>query len=251
MLQEWTIQSRNHQCGKTGHPFVEGEYFHTLLFLENGAYRREDLCDDAFKERGENEPEPFSAWRAKYIPPPAVAPEAVTKQTAEDLLRHYMEEGAEEHMNLRYILALMLERKRILKEIEVKRGGDGSITRIYVHGKSGEVFIIPDPQLKLSQVAEVQMQVADLLGGSVPVKNMVPAEAASAEGTGVSESAGDSAGPVGDAVEVESDGGSGEETASPDAESAQDAGHQAGNAEPAAGNVENVAVDPDSAQVGE
>lgn len=91
----------------------------------------------------------------------------MSKQTAEDLLRHYMEEGAEEHMNLRYILALMLERKRTLKEVEVKRGEDGSLTRIYVHGKSGEVFIIPDPQLKLAQVAEVQMQVAGLLGAPV------------------------------------------------------------------------------------
>lgn len=173
MLQEWTIQSRNHQCGKTGQPFVEGEHFHTLLFFENGLYRREDLCEEAFRARGEDEPPPFSAWRAKYVPPPPVAPEAVSKQTAEDLLRHYMEEGAEEHMNLRYILALMLERKRILKEVEVKRGGDGSITRIYIHGKSGEVFIIPDPQLKLSQVAEVQMQFGELLGATAPPK---PAE---------------------------------------------------------------------------
>lgn len=182
MIQDWTIQSRNHQCAKTGQPFAEGQHFHTLLFLENGVYRREDLSEEAFKERGPDEPVPFSAWRGKYVPPPAAAPEAVSKQTAEDLLRHYMEEGAEEHMNLRYILALMLERKRTLKEVEVKRGEDGSLTRIYVHGKSGEVFIIPDPQLKLSQVAEVQMQVASLLGAPVaPAAAAAPVAPASGD----------------------------------------------------------------------
>jgi hypothetical protein len=76
--------------------------------------------------------------------------------------------------NVRYILALMLERKRHLKEIEVRKNEDGSLTRIYQHGKSGEVFVIPDPGLKLSQVAEVQSEVADLLAAPAPA-----AEAAS------------------------------------------------------------------------
>jgi hypothetical protein len=162
MNQEWTIQSRGHHCAHTNRPFVEGEYFHALLYLEKGAYRREDLSEEAFKTRPE-EPRPFSHWRAKYVPPPPAQVEAVNKQTAEDLLRAYMEETGQEHTNARYILALMLERKRILKEVEVKRGDDGSITRIYEHGKTGEVFVVPDPQLKLSQVEEVQRQVAGLL----------------------------------------------------------------------------------------
>ncbi len=162
MNQEWTIQGRGHHCAQTLQPFTEGQYFYALLFLEGGTYRREDLSEEAFKNRPE-EPRPYSYWRAKYVPPPPPQVEAVSKQTAEDLLRSYMEETGAEHSNARYILALMLERKRILKEREVKHGEDGSLTRIYEHGKTGEVFVIPDPQLKLAQVEEVQRQVADLL----------------------------------------------------------------------------------------
>ena len=91
-------------------------------------------------------------------------PEAVGRQTAEDLLRRYMAETSSELSNARYILAVMLERKKLLKEIEAKRGEDGSLTRIYEHTKTGEVFIIPDPQLRMDQIADVQMQVAGLLG---------------------------------------------------------------------------------------
>ena len=69
-----------------------------------------------------------------------------------------------EHANARYILALMLERKRILKEREVKRADDGQLSRIYEHAKTGEIFVIPDPELRLDQVAEIQQQVASLLG---------------------------------------------------------------------------------------
>jgi hypothetical protein len=60
----------------------------------------------------------------------------------------------------------MLERKRQFKEIEVRKSEDGSLLRIYQHGKSGEVFVIPDPGLKLSQVATVQEEVAHLLSAA-------------------------------------------------------------------------------------
>ena len=166
MTTEWTIQSRSHACAATGRAFAEGEPFYTLLYFEKGEFRREDVCEEAFKARNENLA-PFSQWRSKYVPPPTSQPEAVSKQTGEDLLRKYMEEEGTEHTNARYILALMLERKRVLKEVEVKRG-DGLVTRIYEHGKTGEVFIIPDPQLRLDQVAEIQAQVAGLLGAPAP-----------------------------------------------------------------------------------
>jgi hypothetical protein len=188
MTNDWTIQSRAHACAATGRAFNEGDYFYTLLFLENGAYRREDLCEEAFKSRNENV-QPFSHWRAKYVPPPPPEQEAVSKQTAEDLLRQYMDENSPEHANARYILAVMLERKRQLKEVEVKRGDDGTLLRIYEHAKTGEVFIVPDPQLRLDQVAEVQAQVASYLGGPPPgpqVPVPPPAEAASEETSGAS-----------------------------------------------------------------
>jgi hypothetical protein len=163
MNTDWTIQGRSHQCAATGHPFTEGEHFYTILYYEKGEYRREDLSEEAFKSRNENVA-PFSFWRSKYEPPVPQHVDTVTKQTAEDLLRKYMDDTDVEHGNARYILALMLERKRILKEREVKRGEDGVLARIYEHGKTGEIFVIPDPELRLDQVAEIQQQVASLLG---------------------------------------------------------------------------------------
>ena len=167
MTNDWTIQSRSPHCASTGIAFNEGEHFYTLLFHEKDGFRREDLCEEAFRSRGDSPP-PFSFWRSKFEPPQAAPPEAVSKQTAEDLLRAYMLESGPEHSNARYILALMLERKRLLREVEVKRGEDGSLTRIYERAKTGEVFVIPDPQLRLDQVEQVQMQVAGLLGAPAP-----------------------------------------------------------------------------------
>ncbi len=177
MTNDWTIQSRAPHCAATGVAFADGEYFYTLLFHEKDGFRREDLCEEAFRNRAES-PAPFSFWKSKFEPPLAAPPEAVSKQTAEDLLRSYMLESGIEHANARYILALMLERKRLLREIEAKHGDDGSLTRIYEHVKTGEVFVVPDPQLRLDQVEQVQLQVAGLLGApapNAPVATPVPA----------------------------------------------------------------------------
>lgn len=163
MNQEWTIQSRAEKCAVTGVPFTDGEYFYTLLFDEPEGLRREDLSEAAWKERNDNR-QPFSFWRSKFELPPPAAPETVTKQTAEDLLRRYMEESSAQHAAARYLLAAMLERKRLLKEVESKRNAEGQLTRIYEHTKTGEVFVIPDPGLRLDQIEQVQQEVASLLG---------------------------------------------------------------------------------------
>jgi hypothetical protein len=162
MTQDWTIQSRAEKCSVTGEPFQDGEYFYTLLFDEPAGLRREDLSEAAWKERNDNR-QPFSFWRSKFEPPPPPAPEAIGKQTAEDLLRRYMEESSAQHAAARYLLAAMLERKRLLKEVEAKPSSDGQLTRIYEHTKTGEVFVIPDPQLRLDQIEQVQLEVSALL----------------------------------------------------------------------------------------
>ena len=163
MTSEWSIQGRGDRCSATGEPFQEGEFFYTLLFDEKGVFRREDLSERAFHERDDNAPAPFSFWRSKFEPSPPAPPEPLEKQTAEDLLRRYMAEESAQYANARYILALMLERKRLLKEVETRKTDDGKLQRIYEHTKTAEVFIIPDPQLRLDQIAGVQAEIAALL----------------------------------------------------------------------------------------
>lgn len=161
--QEWSIQSRAHRCAVTGAEFQDGDYFYTLLFEEGHGLRREDISEAAWKDRNDNQ-QPYSFWRSKYEAPPPPAPEPLAKQTAEDLLRRYMQENSAQHAAACYLLAVMLERKRIFKEVEAKRTADGALTRIYEHAKTGEVFVIPDPQLRLDQIEQVQNEVASLLG---------------------------------------------------------------------------------------
>lgn len=149
-------------CAVTGRAFAEGELFYTLLVREKEGFSRQDWSEEAWAARNENIA-PFSFWKTRFELPPPAEPETLEKATAEDLLRRYMEETDDGHRHARYILALMLERKRLLRQVEAREEA-GARTLIYEHVKTGEVFVIPDPGLQLDQLAAVQAEVAELLG---------------------------------------------------------------------------------------
>jgi hypothetical protein len=163
---DWNIQARAHACQACQKPFVDKQPFHTLLFDERQGYHRLDICEDCWKAQygqGAVDKKGFiSHWQSAYTPPPAAAPEAIQKDTAETLLRKLVEQNAPEHAGARYILAVMLERKRILK-VKTQLVENGTRIFIYEHGKSGDLFSIPDPKLELNHLEQVQKDVAHLL----------------------------------------------------------------------------------------
>jgi len=161
LANDWPIKHRADACARTQRPFEAGEHFYTLLFREGEGFRREDLSEEAWSQRNENI-RPFSFWRTRYEPPPAAPPEALAKENAEDILRRLLAENDPAHANSCYVLAVMLERKRVLKQIKADRTEDRPVL-IYEHAKTGDVFIVPDVRLRLDELEHVQQEVSQLL----------------------------------------------------------------------------------------
>jgi hypothetical protein len=161
LADEWSIQHRSEVCAVTGKPFEPGENFYTLLFRDGDGFRRQDLSEEAWQQRNENL-QPFSFWRARFEPPPAAPPETLPKETAEDLFRRLVAAADHANANACYVLAAMLERKKILKQIQTEERDRGRVL-IYEHVKTGDVFVVPDPQLHLDELDAVQAEVAQLL----------------------------------------------------------------------------------------
>jgi hypothetical protein len=164
LTQEWNIQSRALQCAASGRPFEKGERVFSALYWREGHYVRVDLSADAWNARNDNI-EPLSAWQTDFVPPAPPEPETLRKDDAESLLRRLVAENAPGTCNARYILALMLERKKVVRQIERQRQEGGSIL-VYEHLPSGEVWLIEDPGLKLGELSAVQDEVAHLLGAT-------------------------------------------------------------------------------------
>ena len=184
VTQEWNIQSRALTCAVSGQPFEKGERIYSALYWRDGQYARVDLNAGSWKARNENI-EPLSAWQTDFVPPVPPAPEALRKDDAESLLRRLIAENASGTRNARYILALMLERKKVLRQIERKRQ-EGLSVLVYEHPASGDVWLIEDPDLKLGELQAVQEEVAHLLAHaenpppvvavSAPPKDLVAAD---------------------------------------------------------------------------
>jgi len=162
---EWHIQSRAHACQQSGRQFHDGETYHTLLLDTKAGFERMDLCVEAFKESGTellSKANLVSHWKGVYEAPPPVPPDAIRKDDAESLLRKLLERREERHAAAAYILAVMLERKRILR-VKGQSRDNGRRIFIYEHPKSGDLFSIADPDLQLNQLEAVQCDVANLL----------------------------------------------------------------------------------------
>jgi len=176
MNQEWNIRARGEQCGQCGQPFADNETFVSRLVFDPEGYRRDDFCAACWAPRsGEGG---LSVWRPVYKKPPPPRAEPLKKETAESLLRQLMESDDPQNRNVIYILAVMLERRRILAERDVQTRADGVKIRVYEHKQSGETFLIPDPELKLRELTAVQAEVLERLGqrsGDAPAAVAAPA----------------------------------------------------------------------------
>jgi hypothetical protein len=160
-MTDWDIQPRADSCVACGRPFVEKQPYHTLLSVEGGGYVRRDLCGECFS--GANRQGVLSYWQGQYRQPPAPVREPIRRETAESLLRRLLASAEPVHAAARYILAVMLERKRVLRHRDTVGDGQGGELLVYEHAGTGESIVVPDPGLRLDQIEQVQREVAALL----------------------------------------------------------------------------------------
>jgi hypothetical protein len=165
MIQDWDIKPRGQECHGCKTAFDDHQRCHSVLEFGQEGYSRGDYCGKCWEEKAKV-PSRFSAWSGIFKKPPPAAEEPLKKENAEELLRRLMETEDPSKRNVIYILAIMLERKRILVEKDVKTRDDGVMIRVYEHKKTGETFLVPDPRLGFDQLTMVQQEVADMLGMS-------------------------------------------------------------------------------------
>lgn len=163
-MNEWNIQSRGHACEACQQPFADKQVYHTLLFEAAPDLRRSDVCEACWQKQSAEaagQKGLISRWQGTYEAPAPVV-EAIQKENAETLLKKLIELNDPRYIPAGFILAVMLERKRILK-VREQILHEGKRTFIYEQPKTGEVLTITDPDLHLNQLEAVQRDVAHLL----------------------------------------------------------------------------------------
>ena len=205
---DWNLRSRARACMKCARPFEEKETVRSgvlafesplvaELFAEKLAeeaaaaaagqpgkphpeYVRLDFCEDCWKALAPADW--ISVWKGPYVPPEAAPEDPLKKATPETLLRSLIEgEEPENHIPAIYLLAVMLERKRILVERAMKTAPDGTLVHIYEHRRSGDILLVADPRLADAEIPGVQREIELLLGLRPPEPAAAEAEPPAAE----------------------------------------------------------------------
>jgi len=190
MSQEWNIRSRGHVCSLCQKPLTDKAPVVSALKETADGYERFDCHPECWKA-GERDWEPFSVWDGVYFAPvKEEKKEPLKKEDAGELLRQLVTLDDPAMKNVVYVLAVMLERSKILVERDRREQADGTIRRIYEDRKNGDTFVILDPRLRLENLAEVQRQVVELLSGTKTL-----GEVAVAEDEAAAEAQGDEAKP--------------------------------------------------------
>jgi len=156
---EWRILRGEKRCTLCQKPFEEKENYYSALYDRKTTFERLDFCTACWK--GETA-EMFSFWQTRTPMKDEKRKLLVDDDVLLDFFRRL--EGAEDELkvNFRYILALVLMRRKILKFTDVKRG-EGSETLVLTLPKEKATFEVRNPQLDEEKIVRVTEEVGKIL----------------------------------------------------------------------------------------
>jgi hypothetical protein len=158
-MGDWEINKPLEQCCGTERKIEYGEeYFAALVETEEGLQRR-DFCSEYWESR---KPDVFCYWRTRLPEPGQKKQLFVDDHMLMTFFERLEKETEQEKINFRFVLALILMRKRILKYDETKNADDQEIWCLKVVGDKQIVEVI-NPHLDDDQIEQLSSQIGEIL----------------------------------------------------------------------------------------
>ncbi len=178
---ELQLQPRSNLCCASGLEFQTGDRVISVLTRDENEFKRFDCLASAQEDLRVTGDE-LCRWTRVHKPAAREAnPERELKLTAETLFLTLTEEGnpVEENADLKQFLALMLERKRALKN----RGRSPSGQLQFLHPATSRMIEIPAGEMDAGFFVAVREKLGVLLGEPTPPAPSAPPPAASPPGS--------------------------------------------------------------------
>jgi hypothetical protein len=156
---DYEVQRSTRHCSVSGREFAPGETYYSLLLAEGADLKRYDYAADAWQ----GPPENAVGWWKSHIPDRTTA----RKHWApNDVMLQFWDELAEqpERQDMRYVLTLLLIRRRVFRLEEEKCDAEGrELVVVYCPRRETTYQIPAVPPPDESRVAQIQEELAALL----------------------------------------------------------------------------------------
>ena len=158
-MAEWEINKPIGQCAGSGKDIKYGEeYYGALVQTEEGLSRR-DYCLEYWQNE---KPEVFCFWKTKLPDPEEKKQIFIDDNMLMAFFERLENETDQEKINFRFVLAMILMRKRFFKYDETKNEDGNEIWRMKVVGDKSYVEVI-NPHLNEEQIEQLSSQLGEIL----------------------------------------------------------------------------------------
>jgi hypothetical protein len=158
-MAEWEIKKTLGECCGTGRKFEAGEEYFAALIETPQGFERRDFSIEFWQQQ---KPDVYCYWKTKMIAGGQKRRIFVDDDVLMTFFERLAEETEAEKINFRFVLALVLMRRRRLKYTSSRIENDGEIWTLKVTGQDREVTVI-DPKLTEDQISGLSSQIGRIL----------------------------------------------------------------------------------------
>lgn len=167
---DWPIHAPDGQCAECREGIPVETAFFSAVFHQDERFRRVDYCGRCFGSRPPPGEEVFAVWRTRRVAESAERPRVrFDPERVFQFFRKIDQAATGEALKLRFVLSLLLLRKKLLKYRATDGSAEGEI--LVLASRGGEVFRVLNPGLddrELGSVRETIGQLLDLEVGGAP-----------------------------------------------------------------------------------
>lgn len=156
----YQIQTPARQCSRTGRELRPGEKCYSVLHDRNGQWVREDIGAEAWTGPPEGA---FAFWRTQVPRDAAAKAPQVDDELLMECFTRLETETDPRKLSFRYLLAIMLMRRKRLRFESVRRDGQREWLQLREVRKK-RLHEVLDPQMTEAELAAAQDDMASVLG---------------------------------------------------------------------------------------
>ena len=155
------IQGPTHVCAATGRTLAPGDKYCAVLCEDGDKYVRRDYAADAWAGPPAGA---VAYWNGRVPASRTARKPTFNDEMLADWFHHLLGRTEPDRVNFRYVVALLLLRRKRLKFEDVIKTDAGESVLIVRDAKSGKRLEIADPHLSEADMAAVQDEVFRVLG---------------------------------------------------------------------------------------